>query len=76
MYRICLLIVLLGRADEVPEEGVGPVGLLLNSGWNWTPTNQGVLRQIHNLHQPAVGGQARQAEACGSRVSRYWLLNS
>ena len=24
-----------------------------------------MLRQIHNLHQPAVGGQARQAEARG-----------
>ncbi len=54
--------VLLGGGDEVPEQGVGLVGPAFQLRVELDAHEPGVVGQLHDLHQPPVGGQAGQLQ--------------
>src|ERR1041385_6855331 len=55
--------VLQARLDEVPEERVGQDRLRLELGVELTPHEPGVIRDLHDLHQSAIGRESREREA-------------
>ena len=48
------------RFHKPVEQRVRPVGAALELRVELGPYEPGVLRQLHDLHQPPVGGESRQ----------------
>ena len=53
---------MLRRADEAPEQGMGPVGTAFQLRMELPGHKPGVPGQLDHLHQAAVGGQAGEGQ--------------
>ena len=57
-------------ATKPSKSGCGRSGRERNSGWNWLATNHGMVAQLDDLDQPAVGRLAGEHHAAPPRARR------
>ena len=63
-----------GGAHKVAEEGMGPVGAALELGVELYGHEPGMIGNLDNFHQVALGVLARHAHAAGHKALQVFVV--